>query len=106
MEKILAVGDRETILGFAIAGVEGIAAKEDAEELVLGILSEKDEKRKVGLLIIQEDVLRKFSAKSKRLIDNISKPVVVSIPSKFGTSLEDGEDFAKMVKKAIGIELK
>src|SRR3989338_4617463 len=99
MEKILVIGDRETVLGFQLVGVEGLElSAEQSEKIVSEIVLGTFEKR-VSLLILQESFVDKYSQKTKNFIDSTAKVVVVTIPSKHGGSSAESQDFAKMVKK-------
>ncbi len=106
MEKILVIGDRETVLGFQLVGVEGLECSAESSEKVVSEIVLGMAEKKVSLLVLQESFLDKYSQKTKNFIDSTAKVVVVTIPSKRGGSTAESQDFAKMVKKAIGVELK
>ena len=105
VEKILVLGDADTTLGFRIAGVTNTIETnlEKCEKDFLALISKPD----IGILIVQEDFFFSFSRKTQKLTETLSKPVVVTIPSK--TSVLGGKksgSIAELVKRAIGIELK
>jgi vacuolar-type H+-ATPase subunit F/Vma7 len=96
----MALGGRDMVQGFQLVGVTEaiLVSPQDAEAKLLHILSRKD----AGILIVQDDYLAGMSAKTKLLVENISKPVVVSIGH---TSSASSENMAAMIKRAIGITL-
>lgn len=104
-EKITILGDEDTVLGFRMAGVTNSISTtvEKCEADFLTLLSTSD----VGIIVIQEDFEQNFSRKTKKVIETLSKPVIVTVPSK--NSALGGKksgSIAELVKRAIGIELK
>lgn len=100
--EIAVFGDSETILGFKLAGVtKAIECKpvERADELFNSLL--KDEG--VGLVLAQDDLMPLLSTKTRKQLEALSKPIVLTIPSK--KSEAGVESLARLVKKAIGVEL-
>ncbi|HII38925.1 TPA: hypothetical protein HA318_02890 [Candidatus Micrarchaeota archaeon] len=103
MEKIIVIGDKQTALGFGVAGVKDSfeAKNNDAEELTAQVLARED----AGILVVTTEVMDSLSLKTRKTLQESSKPVVIVIPST-RESVGKGDDIAAMVKKAIGIELK
>ncbi len=104
-EKIAVIGDADTIVGFALAGVnEGIeVTMEDCEEKFLKAIERQD----VGILIVQDDLVQEFSHKTKKLIETLARPVIVTVPGK--NEVLGGKksgNIQELVKRAIGVELK
>ena len=104
-EKIAVIGDHDTVVGFRLAGIaQAIAVtQESAEQEFNKIITDQT----IGIVIDQDDFARGFSHKTKKTIENLAKPVIVTVPGK--SELVKGEksgSIAEMVKRAIGIELK
>ncbi len=104
-EKIVAIGDHDTLIGFALAGVtEAITAnKENCEEVFLKTIARNE----VGIVILQEDIASGFTHKTKKAIEALSRPVVVTVPGKNELlNNKKSGSIQELVKRAIGIELK
>ncbi len=103
-DKIIVIGDEDLCLGFGLAGVvQSLETSDSAQaEQMLGGLAERDD---VGMVIIYDELARDFSFKMKNRLQQMTKPVVITVPGKMGASAES-ESLAMMIKKAIGIELK
>ncbi len=103
MDKIIVIGDADTVTGFRLAGVlEALPADQsNADELVSAAIARPD----VGILIITQDVLSSLSSKTSKQIETLAKPVVIDVPGKRDAS-KPSESIAQRVKKAIGVELK
>jgi V/A-type H+-transporting ATPase subunit F len=100
-EPIVVLGDSDTVLGFRLAGVLGLVCDEvDCEEKFLQSVS----KEETQLVILQEELSKNFSFKTKRLVESLSKPVVISVSGK-GAS-KGSNSLNALIKRAIGIELK
>ncbi len=103
-DKIVVIGDEDLCTGFGLAGVtEGfrIADPSEAERLV----SEFAEREDVGMVIIFDSLVAGFSPKMKARLQQITKPVIITVPGKMGADAQ-AESLSEMVKKAIGVELK
>ncbi|MBI3588697.1 hypothetical protein HY995_00610 [Candidatus Micrarchaeota archaeon] len=104
MDKIIFVGDSDSALGFRLAGVaeaHSVSTSEEAEQAVQSVLRRND----VGIMVLTQEAMRTLSPKTRRLIRDVAKPVVIEVPGKRDTSSQS-ESLAAMVKKAIGVELK
>ncbi len=104
-EKIAVIGDEDTVVGFRLAGITTAAAvtEETAESEFNKMLADNT----VGIIIVQDDMARGFSHRTKKTIESIAKPVIVTVPGKKElTKGEKSGSIAEMVKRAIGIELK
>ncbi len=104
-EKITILGDEDTVIGFKMAGVTNAITTtvDKCETDFLQLITQHN----VGIVVIQEDFEQNFSRKTKKMIETLSKPVIVTVPSK--TSALGGKksgSIAELVKRAIGIELK
>ncbi len=100
MDKILVAGDRDMVTGFKLVGVRDavICSDEDADEKLNELLKRED----AGIVIFQDEFYKNLSHKTKKLIETIPKPVVVSVGVKAASSTEN---LQAMIKRAIGISL-
>ncbi len=104
-ENIIVIGDNDTVSGFALAGVAEVipATSQNCEELFLKTITRTD----AGVVILQDDFARLFSHKTKKLIDSIARPVIVTVPGKAEVlGANKSGNIQELVKRAIGIELK
>ncbi|MDP3741969.1 MAG: V-type ATP synthase subunit F [Candidatus Micrarchaeota archaeon] len=104
-EKIAVIGDHDTIAGFALAGVNELISvnSQTCEEAFLKTIGRSE----IGVLIIQDDLTRNFSHRTKKAMETLARPVIVAVPGK--SEALDGKksgNIADLVKRAIGIELK
>ena len=102
-DKIIVVGDADTVAGFRLAGVSEsyLASAANAEECVLAALASSN----AGILIVSDEVVENLSHKGKKALSASTKPVVVTVPSR-KVSVAAGSSIAELVKRAIGVELK
>lgn len=100
MDKILVLGDRDMANGFRLVGVRDavICSSADAD----GKLNELIQRTDAGIIIFQDEFYSSLSHKTKKLIESIPKPVVVSVGIKAASSTEN---LQAMIKRAIGISL-
>ncbi len=104
-EKIAVIGDHDTVIGFSLAGASEVipANRETCEEAFLKAIARSD----VGVLIVQDDLTETFSHKTRKVMETLSRPVIVTVPGK--TEALGGKksgNIQELVKRAIGIELK
>jgi V/A-type H+/Na+-transporting ATPase subunit F len=101
--KFFLVGDQETVLGFSLAGVEGVSAESDAE--VLSVLRQAAQRSDIGICLITErlaDQVRPFLDKMK--LRKKEGMLVLEIPDRQGPMPQRRtvEDFAL---SALGIKV-
>lgn len=103
MEKIMVIGDADTVTGFRLAGVieSKVADAAQADAAVTDAIARPD----VGIVIITQDMLAALSHKTVKQLETLAKPVVIEVPGKRDASGAT-ESISEQVKKAIGIELK
>lgn len=102
MEEIAVLGDEETVIGFKLAGVRRavVVDANNADEKFNELVANS----KVGLIILSEDTQKLFSQKTLKTIENLTKPIVLTIPGK--TAKPTGiNPLTLMIKKVIGIDL-
>ena len=100
--KLAVVGDKDTVLLFAFAGVEGRVV-DNANEAIEEIRQLKRTKQ-YALIIITEQV--SIWAEELILSLKFSKelPLILDIPSSMG-HLEEVKSLAKYIKETIGIKI-
>lgn len=104
-EKIAVIGDHDTIAGFALAGVNELIPVniQTCEEAFLKTVA----KSEIGVLIVQDDLTQGFSHKTKKAMETLARPVVITVPGKSEALWgKKSGNIADLVKRAIGIELK
>jgi V/A-type H+-transporting ATPase subunit F len=102
-DKIIVLGDEDTVLGFRLAGVKeaSVVTEKDADEKLQTAIANSQ----AGIIIATQEIMRALSPKTRKQLATLSKPVVIEIPGKRDQS-EPGQSINEMVKKAIGVELK
>jgi V/A-type H+/Na+-transporting ATPase subunit F len=100
MEKIIVLGDRDMVTGFKLVGIVDayVCAPEEADSKINELMQRPD----AGIIIFQDEFYGNLTHKTKKLIENIPKPVVVSVGIKAASS---SENLKAMIKRAIGISL-
>ncbi|OKY78116.1 MAG: Archaeal/vacuolar-type H+-ATPase subunit F [Candidatus Methanohalarchaeum thermophilum] len=99
--RIAVLGDEETVTGFKLAGVscsEVIESNQGFEEALNNL--DQD----IGIIITTEDLAKE----NQETINEFKSgkdvfPLLVEIPSKFGSTKES--EIMDLVKKAIGVEI-
>lgn len=99
MEKIIVAGRSLFCSAFKLAGVETIEIVNENEFLEL--LNRR--KNDVSIIVVEEEVYREFSNKTKKMLANVLKPAVISL-SLSGES--EGESLEQLMKRALGITIK
>ncbi|USS41249.1 V-type ATP synthase subunit F [Thermococcus aggregans] len=100
--KIVVLGDKDTALGFRLAGVhEAYSFEETTHELerAKNKLKELIEREDIGVILITERLAQKIG------IPDVTFPIILPIPDKYG-SLYGEEQLKEIVRKAIGVEIK
>ena len=97
------IGDRATATGFRLAGIREVYAYEDktAEKKLAELL----ERETLGLIIINESLLQKFDWRMKKRLEKLAKPVVIAVPDRLGTKVEEAESLRSLVRRALGVDL-
>ncbi len=99
----MVIGDRDTVTGFRLAGIEGTQVGENANEIRDFIQRSLD--RDVGIVIItrsRADMVREYLDRVRRE-RALVKPVFVEIPDK-GGSPEEGR-LEHLIKRVLGTEV-
>lgn len=100
--RFFVIGDRETVLGFRLVGVEGNVALEREE--ALAALNEAVAKKDIGVVLVTEKVAARIRDEVEARLYGIGFPLVLEIPDSSGPDpgrlrIED------VVRRAIGISI-
>ncbi|MBN1781555.1 V-type ATP synthase subunit F [bacterium] len=98
--KFYAIGDADTVLGFNLAGVEGVVA-ESAEEIDAALKS-AFQKEDLGIIIITERAAQKVRHEIDRYTFTTSFPLIIEIPDRKG-SLEERGSVRDLIRSAVGV---
>ncbi len=100
--KYFVIGDEDAVLGFGLAGVEGLKAENPAEAEYAFKAALKDSS--VGIIIIEDriaDMIRPFV---NRYVFTEQFPLIVEVPGRNGKD-PSRRGIRAMVNEAIGIKL-
>ncbi|KUH32317.1 ATP synthase subunit F [Thermococcus celericrescens] len=100
--KIAVLGDRDTALGFRLAGAHEVYSFEDTPleiERLRNKLRELIERGDVGIILITERFAQKVE------IPEVTLPIILQVPDKSGSRFGE-EAIKEIVRRAIGVELK
>ena len=96
MNKIIALGKSEFILGFRLAGIRSVEThypKEDFEKYTAD--------SEIGIIITDEETLQQLSPLHREAVEARVKPVTVVVSA----TASSNESLRKKIKKAIGVDL-
>jgi len=108
--EIAAIGDGDLVNGLRLAGISRyyvIKGDHDAREDVRKVLTELINEPDVGIVVILED----YTEYVKDLLARVREgrritPVIVEIPSKFGTKYRDVVGhYKKFIRESIGFDI-
>jgi V/A-type H+-transporting ATPase subunit F len=100
--KIAVLGDRDTALGFKLAGAHEVYAFEDSPlemERLRNKLRELVERGDIGIILITERFAQRVE------IPDVTIPIILQVPDKSGSKFGE-EALREIVRRAIGVELK
>ncbi|NJE54517.1 V-type ATP synthase subunit F [Thermococcus sp. 21S9] len=100
--KIAVLGDRDTALGFKLAGAHEVYAFEDSPlemERLRNKLKELIERGDVGIILITERFAQRIE------IPDVTIPIILQVPDRSGSKFGE-EALREIVRRAIGVELK
>ncbi|MBI3597564.1 MAG: V-type ATP synthase subunit F [Nitrospirae bacterium] len=106
MDRIVAVLDEDTALGFRLSGVEARKADtvEELQERIGQLFNEKD----VRLVIVDEEMVRRLPEKLERRIEHSTAPLFLPIPTvkMWRGAIRPEEYAARLIRRAIGYQIK
>jgi len=100
--KIAVLGDRDTALGFKLAGAHEVYAFDDTQldmERLRNKLEELVERGDVGIILITERFAQKVE------LPDVTIPIILQVPDRSGSKFGE-EALREIVRRAIGVELK
>ena len=100
--KFFVIGDRQTVLGFRLVGIEGRQAED--REGALAALDEAVSRKDLGIVLITEAVAGRIRDEVDARLYGIGFPLVLEIPDASGPSPER-PGIEDVVRKAIGISI-
>jgi V/A-type H+-transporting ATPase subunit F len=100
--KVLVIGHQEAVLGFSLAGVDGIAVSTPEE--TNKALDDAFASEGIGIILITQDVSSKIQARMDQLKQHSSIPLVVEIPGPDGTNA-DQPSIGDVLLRAIGVKI-
>ena len=100
--KFFAIGDRETVLGLRLVGVEGTVAVEREE--ALAALNDAVDRKDVGVVLVTETVAAAMRDEVEARLYGLGFPLVLEIPDPSGPD-PDRLDIEDVVRKAIGVSI-
>ena len=100
--KFYVIGDRQTILGFRLVGIEGraVESREEALDALKAAVARKD----VGIVLITENIAGQVRDEVEARLYGMGFPLVLEIPDSHGPS-PDRPPIEDIVRKAIGITI-
>jgi V/A-type H+-transporting ATPase subunit F len=102
MHKFLVVTDRESAIGFRLAGVDVFEASgaEEAKAVIRSLIGKGD----TGILAVNEDILASLDEKFRDKVEKMRKPIVIPMPS--GSRRIDKKSYMeRLLRKAIGYNI-
>ena len=100
--KFYAIGDRQTVLGFRLVGIEGTVATE--REPALEALRDAVQMKDIGIVLITEAVASRIRDEVEARLYGMGFPLVLEIPDASGPA-EDRPEIDEIVRKAVGISI-
>ncbi|WP_456422999.1 V-type ATP synthase subunit F [Thermococcus sp.] len=100
--KIAVLGDKDTALGFKLAGAHEVYSFEDTPlevERLKNKLKELIERGDVGIILITERFAQRVE------LPDVTIPIILQVPDKSGSKFGE-EALREIVRRAIGVELK
>jgi V/A-type H+-transporting ATPase subunit F len=97
--EIAVIGTDDFVTGFQLAGVwrtYAVADHSQLEEKMELALNDSA----VGILVLEEEQIEKLSNKSKKRLDKLVTPVIVTLSSKGKET-----DLRELIKRTVGVDL-
>jgi len=103
--KLIVLTDPDNADGFRLAGVDVVIVEDDDQlpERLNRLMDDDDS----GIIVINERMMGAIDERTRRKIDSVYRPLVISVPLK--EQLELGEDhrahLARLIRRAIGFDI-
>lgn len=106
MSGFLVITRQGASLGFRTAGVETLEV--DSETDISGLLLDLQEEARYGLIAIEESFFDKASDHAKKRLRKKGLPVIIPIdlPLKWGVSEAGESPVMRLIRRAIGYQIK
>jgi V/A-type H+-transporting ATPase subunit F len=96
------IGEADTVLGFNLAGVEGVVA--ETPEKISEALRNAFQKEDLGVIVITERAAQKVRNEVDQYIYKTHFPLIIEIPDREGR-IEGRASIRDMIRIAVGIHL-
>ena len=107
---IAVIGDRETAIGFRLAGVRAVYEVPRDENKTLNLLDKLVNEDGTAIIIINERLAAEARVRDKIRAINENKrgvtPIIVEIPDKHGPMEQKVSEIERLIKRAVGVALK
>ena len=111
---IAVIGDRETAIGFRLAGVRAVYEvsrdEKEKENETLNLLDKLVNEDGTAIIIINERLAAEARVRDKIRAINENKrgvtPIIVEIPDKHGPMEQKVSEIERLIKRAVGVALK
>jgi len=100
--KFFLIGDRETVLAFSLAGVEGRVAESKAE--ILTIFKQLKYCSNIGIIMITERLAEQVHPFLQSMLMQKEGPLILEIPDRHG-SLQRKGSVEEVVLSALGMKI-
>jgi V/A-type H+/Na+-transporting ATPase subunit F len=99
MHKFIVVTDRDSAIGFRLAGVDAFEASgpEETKSVITSLGSKSD----TGILAVDEDLLASLDEKLRDKLEKMRRPIVIPIPSR-SKQIDKRSYVERLLRKAIG----
>ncbi|BAI62361.1 A-type ATP synthase subunit F [Methanocella paludicola SANAE] len=99
MHRFVVVTDRDSAIGFRLAGVDAFEASgpQEAREVISSLVKKGD----TGIMAVNEELLSSLDEKFRDGIEKMRSPIVISIPSRT-VGLDKRSYIERLLRKAIG----
>lgn len=95
--EIAVVGSDDFVTGFQLAGVRTVfVVEEDVDEKIMEAINSPE----IGVIVMEEEELAKTSFRTKKLLEKLVKPVLITLSSKGKET-----DLRQLIKRTVGVDL-
>ena len=100
--KFYVIGDRDTVLGFQLVGIDGKVA-ENADE-ARASLETAFQMKDLGIIVISERIAEKIRSSVDRYVYKTTFPLIIEIPDRLGP-IERKKSIRQLIREAVGVHL-
>ncbi|MBU1120676.1 MAG: V-type ATP synthase subunit F [archaeon] len=95
--EIAVVGTDDFVTGFQLSGVRTVfVIEKDVDEKIMEAINSPE----VGVIVMEEEELAKASFRTKKLLEKLVKPVLITLSSKGKET-----DLRQLIKRTVGVDL-